>query len=110
MGVTQYLCLPFSDSWAGMMKRENSKTRSYLGHGLANLRVQAARKDGRRNHNPQQAGWSNRGENHLRNTRNPVVQMLTIMIGFAAGTAMGAATGWLLGYQRLPSFIGTLGG
>lgn len=47
---------------------------------------------------------------HLRNTRNPVVLMLTIMIGFAAGTAMGAATGWLVGYQRLPSFIVTLGG
>ena len=41
---------------------------------------------------------------------NPVVLVLTIVIGFAAGTAMGAATGWLVGYQRLPSFIVTLGG
>ncbi|SEM40855.1 D-xylose transport system permease protein [Gemmobacter aquatilis] len=41
---------------------------------------------------------------------NPVVLVLTIVIGFAAGTAMGAATGWLVGYQRIPSFIVTLGG
>ena len=41
---------------------------------------------------------------------NPVVLAATILIGFAAGTAMGATTGWLVGYQRIPSFIVTLGG
>ena len=41
---------------------------------------------------------------------NPVVLAATILIGFAAGTAMGATTGWLVGYQRIPPFIVTLGG
>ncbi|HMS94544.1 MAG TPA: sugar ABC transporter permease [Tabrizicola sp.] len=41
---------------------------------------------------------------------NPLVLALTILIGFAAGTLMGAATGWLVGYQKIPSFIVTLGG
>ena len=41
---------------------------------------------------------------------NPVVLILTILIGFAAGTLMGAMTGWLVGYQKIPSFIVTLGG
>ena len=41
---------------------------------------------------------------------NPVVLGITILIGFAAGTGMGAITGWLVGYQRIPSFIVTLGG
>ena len=41
---------------------------------------------------------------------NPVVLILTILIGFATGTLMGAMTGWLVGYQKIPSFIVTLGG
>ncbi|MEZ5761808.1 MAG: sugar ABC transporter permease [Paracoccaceae bacterium] len=41
---------------------------------------------------------------------NPFVLILTILIGFATGTAMGALSGWLIGYQRIPSFIVTLGG
>jgi D-xylose transport system permease protein len=41
---------------------------------------------------------------------NPVILILTILIGLVSGTAMGAATGWLVGYQRIPSFIVTLGG
>jgi len=41
---------------------------------------------------------------------NPVVLGITILIGFAVGTGMGAITGWLVGYQRIPSFIVTLGG
>lgn len=41
---------------------------------------------------------------------NPLILALTILIGFAVGTGMGAITGWLVGYQRIPSFIVTLGG
>jgi len=41
---------------------------------------------------------------------NPVILVCTIIIGLAVGTAMGALTGWLVGYQRIPSFIVTLGG
>lgn len=41
---------------------------------------------------------------------SPVILVLTIIIGLAAGTAMGALTGWLVGYQGIPSFIVTLGG
>ena len=41
---------------------------------------------------------------------NPLILVLTIGIGLAAGTLMGAATGWFVGYQRIPSFIVTLGG
>jgi D-xylose transport system permease protein len=36
--------------------------------------------------------------------------ILTILIGLAAGTIMGAMSGWLVGFQRVPSFIVTLGG
>ena len=35
---------------------------------------------------------------------------MTILIGLVVGTAMGALTGWLVGYQGIPSFIVTLGG
>lgn len=35
---------------------------------------------------------------------------LAIVIGLGAGTAIGAISGWLVGYQRIPSFIVTLGG
>ena len=41
---------------------------------------------------------------------NPLVLIITIVIGLAFGTVMGALTGWLVGYQRIPSFIVTLGG
>lgn len=41
---------------------------------------------------------------------NPVVLGLTIILGLAFGTLMGSITGWLVGYQRIPSFIVTLGG
>lgn len=41
---------------------------------------------------------------------NPFILICTIIIGLAVGTAMGALTGWLVGYQRIPSFIVTLGG
>lgn len=41
---------------------------------------------------------------------NPAVLAATVVIGLAFGTLMGAVTGWLVGYQRIPSFIVTLGG
>lgn len=41
---------------------------------------------------------------------SPVILVATILIGLVVGTAMGALTGWLVGYQRIPSFIVTLGG
>lgn len=33
---------------------------------------------------------------------------VTILAGLGAGALMGALTGWLVGYQRIPSFIVTL--
>lgn len=41
---------------------------------------------------------------------SPVILVVTILLGFVVGTGMGALTGWLVGYQRIPSFIVTLGG
>lgn len=41
---------------------------------------------------------------------NPVILPVTIGVGLMAGTAIGAVTGWMVGYQRIPSFIVTLGG
>ena len=41
---------------------------------------------------------------------SPVILVVTILAGFVVGTAMGALTGWLVGYQNIPSFIVTLGG
>jgi D-xylose transport system permease protein len=41
---------------------------------------------------------------------NPAILLATVLIGLASGTLMGAITGWLVGYQRIPSFIVTLGG
>lgn len=38
------------------------------------------------------------------------VLAVSIVIGFAMGTAMGTISGWMVGYQRIPSFIVTLGG
>ena len=40
---------------------------------------------------------------------NPAILPLTIAIGLVAGTCIGAFSGWLVGYQRIPSFIVTLG-
>lgn len=41
---------------------------------------------------------------------SPAILVVTILVGFVVGTGMGALTGWLVGYQRIPSFIVTLGG
>ena len=41
---------------------------------------------------------------------NPVILVVTILIGLVTGTLIGSLTGWLVGYQRIPSFIVTLGG
>ena len=41
---------------------------------------------------------------------NPLILVATILIGLVTGTAIGALSGWLVGYQRIPSFIVTLGG
>jgi D-xylose transport system permease protein len=41
---------------------------------------------------------------------SPVILVLTIAIGLLTGTAIGSLSGWLVGYQRIPSFIVTLGG
>jgi D-xylose transport system permease protein len=41
---------------------------------------------------------------------HPLVAPLAILGGLAVGTAIGALHGWLAGYQRIPSFIVTLGG
>ncbi|HEX9858906.1 MAG TPA: sugar ABC transporter permease [Paracoccaceae bacterium] len=41
---------------------------------------------------------------------NPVNAPLAIIAGLATGTAIGALNGWLIGYQRIPAFIVTLGG
>jgi D-xylose transport system permease protein len=41
---------------------------------------------------------------------HPMIAPITILAGLAAGTAIGAFNGWLIGYQRIPAFIVTLGG
>jgi D-xylose transport system permease protein len=41
---------------------------------------------------------------------NPAIAPLAMVAGLFLGTAVGALTGWLVGYQRIPSFIVTLGG
>lgn len=41
---------------------------------------------------------------------SPVILVATIGIGLVTGTLIGSITGWLVGYQRIPSFIVTLGG
>jgi D-xylose transport system permease protein len=41
---------------------------------------------------------------------SPVILVCTMLVGFVVGTAIGALTGWLVGYQGIPSFIVTLGG
>lgn len=41
---------------------------------------------------------------------HPAILPLTIAAGLLVGTAIGAFSGWMVGYQRIPSFIVTLGG
>ena len=41
---------------------------------------------------------------------NPITPWVTIIIGIAAGAAIGAFHGWLVGYMGIPAFIVTLGG
>ena len=41
---------------------------------------------------------------------HPLIAPLTMLSGLAVGTAVGALNGWLVGYQRIPAFIVTLGG
>ncbi len=41
---------------------------------------------------------------------SPVILVATILIGLTVGTLIGSVTGWLVGYQGIPSFIVTLGG
>lgn len=41
---------------------------------------------------------------------HPMIAPVTMLTGLAVGTAIGALHGWLVGYQRIPSFIVTLGG
>ena len=41
---------------------------------------------------------------------HPLIAPLTILGGLVVGTVIGAFNGWLVGYQRIPAFIVTLGG
>lgn len=41
---------------------------------------------------------------------HPLIAPLTILGGLVVGTMIGAFNGWLVGYQRIPAFIVTLGG
>ena len=41
---------------------------------------------------------------------HPLVMPLTVIAGLLTGAAIGALNGWLVGYQRIPAFIVTLGG
>lgn len=41
---------------------------------------------------------------------HPLIAPLTMMAGLLTGAAIGALNGWLVGYQRIPAFIVTLGG
>lgn len=41
---------------------------------------------------------------------HPAIAPLAMLAGLALGTLVGGFTGWLVGYQRIPSFIVTLGG
>ena len=41
---------------------------------------------------------------------SPVILVATIIVGLSLGVLMGSLTGWLVGYQKIPSFIVTLGG
>jgi len=41
---------------------------------------------------------------------NPLIAPVAMLGGLITGTAIGAFNGWLIGYQRIPAFIVTLGG
>ena len=41
---------------------------------------------------------------------SPIILPVTIVAGLLLGTCVGALTGYMVGYQRIPSFIVTLGG
>lgn len=41
---------------------------------------------------------------------HPLIPWITIAVGLFTGAAIGAAQGWLIGYQAIPAFIVTLGG
>lgn len=41
---------------------------------------------------------------------SPLIAPLAMIAGLAAGALIGAFNGWLIGYQKIPSFIVTLGG
>lgn len=41
---------------------------------------------------------------------HPLIMPVTVLVGLAVGTGIGAFHGWLVGYQGIPSFIVTLGG
>ncbi len=41
---------------------------------------------------------------------HPLIAPITIVGGLLTGTLIGALNGWLIGYQRIPAFIVTLGG
>lgn len=41
---------------------------------------------------------------------HPAIAVIAILAGLIIGTAVGALNGWLVGYQRIPAFIVTLGG
>lgn len=41
---------------------------------------------------------------------HPMIAPLTMVAGLATGALIGAFNGWLVGYQRIPAFIVTLGG
>ncbi|MBZ4022069.1 sugar ABC transporter permease [Rhodobacter sp. TJ_12] len=41
---------------------------------------------------------------------HPLIMPLTVIGGIVTGAVIGAFNGWLIGYQRIPAFIVTLGG
>ncbi len=41
---------------------------------------------------------------------HPLIPWITIAVGLIVGATLGAAQGWLIGYQMIPAFIVTLGG
>lgn len=41
---------------------------------------------------------------------HPMIPWITIAVGLLTGAVIGAAQGWLVGYQAIPAFIVTLGG
>ncbi|MGB3408817.1 MAG: sugar ABC transporter permease [Jannaschia sp.] len=41
---------------------------------------------------------------------NPLIWVITVIVGIACGATIGALHGWLIAYRGIPSFIVTLGG